>query len=162
MDMIVGLGLGLGLGVMIYFLFTACGAFLLSLIAKLLADSFLTGHPPILVRNVGLHFSENPGIAFGIRLPGAVQSILIACAMVFVLFLALRSGRRPFTQVSYGLIVGGALGNLIDRLNDGYVTDFIRVGLFPIFNIADSCITVGVAFLLAECLELFPYRKTGS
>ncbi len=137
-------------------------AFALSLTAKLFADSILTHHPLLFVRNVGLHFSENSGIAFGIRLPQAMQSILILCAMVFVLFLAICSDRRPFTQVSYGLIVGGAFGNLIDRFGDGFVTDFIQVGLFPIFNIADSCITVGVVFLLAEYLELFPRRKTGS
>jgi signal peptidase II len=47
-----------------------------------------------------------------------------------------------------GLQLGGALGNLIDRLTQGYVTDFISVGTFPVFNVADASISIGVAILI--------------
>jgi signal peptidase II len=49
-----------------------------------------------------------------------------------------------------GLILGGALGNVIDRIRLGYVVDFIQVGWFPIFNLADSAITVGAALLMLQ------------
>ena len=59
-----------------------------------------------------------------------------------------------------GLMLGGAIGNLIDRFTQGYVTDFISVGSFPVFNVADSCVTVGVGLLvLATILEENKQRK---
>jgi signal peptidase II len=50
--------------------------------------------------------------------------------------------------LALGLQLGGALGNWIDRMTVGYVVDFISVGNFPVFNVADSCITIGVGVLL--------------
>ena len=55
-------------------------------------------------------------------------------------------------RLALGLQLGGALGNLIDRLTRGTVTDFLSVGTFPVFNVADSGISVGVALLLADML----------
>jgi len=52
-------------------------------------------------------------------------------------------------RLAMGLYLGGALGNLIDRLQQGYVTDFISLGSFPVFNIADACVSMGVVALLA-------------
>jgi signal peptidase II len=50
-------------------------------------------------------------------------------------------------RLGLGLYLGGGLGNLIDRLNQGYVTDFISVGYFPVFNIADACVSLGILCL---------------
>ena len=50
--------------------------------------------------------------------------------------------------LGFGLIIGGALGNIVDRFDDGHVTDFIQIGWWPLFNIADSCISIGVIILL--------------
>ena len=55
-------------------------------------------------------------------------------------------------RVAISMQLGGALGNLIDRLNQGHVTDFISVGRFPVLNIADACVTVGVSLLLLSII----------
>ena len=54
-----------------------------------------------------------------------------------------------FMRISVGLVVGGAFGNLIDRVKDGFVVDFISVGWWPAFNVADSAISVGMTVILA-------------
>lgn len=100
-----------------------------------------------------LRHAENPGIAFGLRIPSPWQEILILAALVLVASIAVRS-RTALAHIAYGLILGGALANVWDRLGDGFVTDYFAVGSFPVFNVPDSCITVGVALLLAESLEL--------
>lgn len=107
-----------------------------------------------------LAYAENTNAAFGILhvLPYNVrQWILTGFALVaaMVLVFALITGRiqRPWTAAAVGLILGGDLGNVIDRLRLGYVVDFIvwHVGdryYWPTFNIADSAIVVGVFILL--------------
>lgn len=97
---------------------------------------------------------HNTGIAFGLfqghsLLFSIIASICVVALLVFVLFF---SHRIPFTSsrltsLAFGLILGGMVGNLIDRLYLGYVTDFIDIGFWPSFNIADSAITVGVILL---------------
>jgi len=94
---------------------------------------------------------ENPGAAFGI-LPGAGPFLLItaivgAIAIVAYLLLAPMSGR--WFAIALGMILGGALGNLIDRASRGTVTDFIDPTHYPAFNLADSSIVVGVMVLIA-------------
>ncbi len=99
-----------------------------------------------------IHFShvENAGAAFGI-LQGAggflVAAGLVAVAGVTFFLLTLPSHSR-FYPTALSLILGGALGNLIDRVRFGAVTDFIDPIYYPAFNLADSCIVVGVAALL--------------
>ena len=72
--------------------------------------------------------------------------------------------RSPFLdsisgKLAVGLILGGIVGNLIDRLSQGYVTDFIGVGIWPAFNIADSAIVVGVIILAYSLLPLVRAKK---
>ena len=62
------------------------------------------------------------------------------------------------SRLALGLVLGGTVGNLIDRLCFGYVTDFIDVGIWPAFNVADSAITVGVLIFV---YSLFPLFKAG-
>ncbi len=62
-------------------------------------------------------------------------------------------------KVSLSLMLGGAIGNLIDQFTLGFVTDFIAVGRFPIFNIADSAVTIGVGLML---LDMIIKEKNGS
>lgn len=139
---------------MTQFWITAAAAFAGSYAAKLLADTFLHDRVAVIGSFAGLQYSRNPGIAFGLRLPDAVQEIFILAALVLVFVLAWKSAGTLWSRVGYGLIIGGALGNVVDRAFDGFVTDFFQVGGFPIFNVADSCITVGVVFLLAESVAL--------
>ncbi|MEO8688416.1 MAG: signal peptidase II [Solirubrobacteraceae bacterium] len=92
---------------------------------------------------------RNRGVAFGLFADGGIVLIVIGVAAVVALlaFFATHS-RRPLVWLPTGLLLGGAAGNLIDRLRDGYVTDFINLPLWPAFNLADSCITIGVLSLL--------------
>ena len=101
---------------------------------------------PLEIRHV-----TNPGIAFGLFSSWAtVVTVLTAVAVGWMLFYFARSGaRHPVLPVALGLLVGGSLANLIDRLRLGHVTDFLDLRFWPAFNLADSFIVVGVAILLA-------------
>jgi signal peptidase II len=92
---------------------------------------------------------RNRGVAFGLFADGGLVLIVIggACVAALLAFFATHS-RRPLVWLPTGLLLGGAAGNLIDRLHQGHVTDFIDLPLWPAFNLADSCITIGVLSLL--------------
>jgi len=96
---------------------------------------------------------HNAGIAFGITLPEHFQSLIINLALAAVLLLVVRSNRDRVRDIGFGLIFGGGLSNVIDRASDRIVTDFIAVGTFPVFNIPDTCITIGVILLILEGLR---------
>ncbi len=104
----------------------------------------------------GIEFvnTRNRGVAFGF-LPGSHLgvTILIGLALVVLLsYFALRAD-RPLIWLPTGMLLGGALGNIIDRLRAGSVTDFIKLPLgWPPFNLADASITIGIVllFLLIE------------
>ena len=115
-----------------------------------------TGTIFIIGRFLRLSLSMNPGIAFSIRLPSPLQELLITGALLAVGYAAVRSKPEAMSSAAFGLIFGGAAANLVDRFIDGSVTDFIAVGTFPVFNLADATISVGVGLLLAENL-----RKNG-
>lgn len=127
----------------------AIGSCVAGLAAGFLARAFLAAPVPILGDWLVLRYAENPGIAFGLRIPSPWQEILILGALAVVLAVALRS-RTVVSRIGYGLILGGALANVLDRFVNGFVTDYVAVGSFPVFNLPDSCITVGVALLLVE------------
>jgi signal peptidase II len=93
--------------------------------------------------------TRNSGVAFGLFSGGGIVLVIIGIASVVALlaFFATHS-RRPLVWLPTGLLLGGAAGNLIDRLHQGYVTDFIDPVLWPAFNLADTCITLGVVSLL--------------
>ncbi len=71
---------------------------------------------------------------------------VVAISALLIFFA--RHSRRPLVWLPTGLLLGGAAGNLIDRLDRGYVTDFIDLPAWPAFNVADICITLGVLSLL--------------
>lgn len=93
---------------------------------------------------------RNTGSAFGLfqEFGGifAVLAILVS-ALIIYYFPRIESGDWPL-RLAMSLQLGGAVGNLIDRLNYGYVTDYVSIGNFPVFNVADSSITAGVLVLL--------------
>ncbi len=133
-------------------LWTILAACLSALLAGLAATVLLRESIPIIGMWVGLELTQNPGVAFGIQLPAMVQFAAIAGAFGVVVFMALRGRQRAMDRVAFGLIIGGALANLIDRLPDGVVTDFVVVRYFSVFNLADTWITVGAALLLLDIL----------
>ena len=101
-----------------------------------------------------LTHGTNSGSAFGL-LPN--QTVLLTVASVaaigfLVYFYRVYAMPRPLLRLAIGLQLGGALGNLIDRVRDGKVVDFIDVGAWPIFNLADSSIVVGMTMLFGILL----------
>lgn len=94
-------------------------------------------------------FQTNTGAAFGLLQDQGLFLMLIALVVIgVILFYHRFLGQDTWLiRVSLGLQLGGALGNLVDRIRDGFVTDFIDLQVWPIFNIADSAICVGVAIL---------------
>jgi signal peptidase II len=91
----------------------------------------------------------NRGIAFGM-LDDAGSAVLIIAAVAFAALLGtfLASAERPGLWLPIGLLAGGAIGNLIDRIREGFVTDFIDPPRWPAFNVADIEITAGVLILI--------------
>ena len=122
---------------------------ILSIAAATAADIYLSARVPILGSFAGLQYSLNPGIAWGIRLPAGIQELAIFLALVAVGYMA-KSAKSTLSLTAFGLIIGGGMGNIVDRLRDGVVTDFFQIGSFPIFNVADSFVTIGVGLLLVE------------
>ncbi|MDP7477576.1 MAG: signal peptidase II [Candidatus Peribacteraceae bacterium] len=120
-----------------------------SVFAAMAADIYLSARIPIIGAFAGLQYSLNPGIAWGIRLPSGAQEVAILLALIAVGYMA-KSAKSSISQAAFGLIIGGGLANIVDRIRDGVVTDFFQIGSFPIFNVADSCVSIGVGLLLVE------------
>ncbi len=101
-----------------------------------------------------LTYVQNTGAAFGIFDGNTfVLAIVSGIALVLLGIFSFNLHRLPFgdtiiAHVALGLMIGGALGNLIDRLVLGYVVDFIDIGPWPVFNLADSAVVVGVGILV--------------
>ena len=97
-----------------------------------------------------LQLSFNPGIAFGIRPPFVLLIIFTLIFIPTLLYLAIKelNLEKQITRLAISLILGGAIGNLIDRFTYGAVTDFIKIGPWPNFNLADIYISLGVLFML--------------
>jgi signal peptidase II len=99
---------------------------------------------------VGITNVRNSGAAFGIAPAGtwlfAIASIVVSVGLVVYV---VRTPSRPWNDAVLGLILGGAVGNGYDRLVFGTVTDFINVHFWPVFNVADSAVSIGVVALIA-------------
>lgn len=121
-----------------------------------LGPDTMTNFIPILGDSVRIAYSHNTGVAFSM-LQGHPELLTILALLIIagaVFFYATQlPNHRTIVQVIMGLIMGGAFGNLADRVRLGYVVDFIQVGWFPIFNLADSAITVGAALLMLQFLR---------
>ena len=91
---------------------------------------------------------RNRGIAFGIPLPTLLQITISVILIGLLVYWLLMTEKKSFlNQAVFGIILGGALGNLVDRLLHRYVVDFIVLKPFPVFNIADIGITLGLIVL---------------
>ena len=103
-----------------------------------------------------IHHVQNSGIAFGLFASAtSIVIFLTVLAVIWMLTFFARSGaRHPVLPVGLGLVLGGSISNLVDRVRLGYVTDFLDVGPWPAFNLADSFIVAGVAVLVMTLLSL--------
>jgi len=122
----------------------------------LVTSSMNLGETIPLIQDV-FHFTHvrNTGAAFGILAGQRLFFILITLAVVVMLLLyASQVKDNRLLQIAFGLQLGGAVGNLIDRLMHGTVIDFFdfRVINFPVFNIADSAIVIGVSLFAIDVL----------
>jgi signal peptidase II len=112
--------------------------------------SIVPGEERGVLPGVQLVDARNHGVAFGF-LPGhhIAVTIVIGVAVAGLLAYFLRHATKPLIWLPTGLLIGGALGNILDRLRDGSVTDFIKLPLgWPPFNLADASITIGVLLLV--------------
>ena len=99
-------------------------------------------------------YVENRGAAFGLLQEQTTFFILVGVTVIGVILYSFRQMPRPsiILTVALGLQLGGAIGNLIDRVRFGYVVDFMDLSVWPVFNVADSaivCGVVGLAYTLA-------------
>jgi signal peptidase II len=110
-----------------------------------------------------IHHVRNSGIAFGLFSSATpIVIVLTAAAIAWMLWFFWRSGsRHPVLPTALGLVIGGSLANLFDRVRLGHVTDFLDLRYWPAFNLADTFIVVGVAILFLALLltERRPRRR---
>lgn len=102
-----------------------------------------------ITRFFAIHHIRNTGMAFGLGQGRSMVFLAVALvvAVLLVAWAAAAPKRDRLLRTTLGLLVGGALGNAIDRVRFGNVVDFVDVRFFPIFNVADSAITIGVVLL---------------
>ncbi len=115
----------------------------------LVRSSIERGEVVEIVGGLGLVNVRNTGIAFGLFSGGGPWlAVVVGVAMLVLVGAFVAHADTPLAWLPGGLLLGGALGNLVDRMREGAVTDFIDLPSWPAFNLADSAITVGVLSLL--------------
>ena len=137
-------------------------------VAKWLSKSYLQPSSIYRVINGLLSFTyvENRGAAFGMMKGWKYALIGVTLVTISILtyyyFKKVRKGPSKLLKASFNLIIPGALGNLIDRIFRGYVIDFIQLDFidFPVFNVADICICVGVGLLFIYLLFIYKEPET--
>ena len=124
-------------------------------VTKVLAPGLPADGVVLIPGVIGLRYAENQGIAFSLlsghpRLLGILSLLLIAAGYVWLR----KKDFGTFPMIGLALMAGGAAGNMADRLISGYVPDMIETLFvrFPIFNLADSCLTVGCVMLIISLL----------
>ena len=118
------------------------------------ASSIALDHAVKLVGPFSIHHVQNSGIAFGLFSSATVIVIVLTTVAVawMLVFFARSGARHPALPVALGLLIGGSVSNLVDRVRLGYVTDFLDLRWWPAFNLADTCIVVGVCLLVGSLL----------
>ncbi len=130
-------------------------------VTKALAVDRLTGEPDVEVAGelLQLHLTYNPGAAFSLGTRFTVVLSILACVATVVVLWLSRRLQNKWWAVALGLMLAGIDGNLMDRLfRDpspfrGHVVDFLMLPNWPVFNVADICINVGVAMILVQVLR---------
>ncbi len=124
-------------------------------LTKFLASKFLQLNRPVdLIKNcLSLSLVHNRGAAFGIFKDQLAVFVIISVLAIALISSYLKDKKRSlFSSISLSLILAGSAGNLIDRLRFGFVIDFLDFHIWPVFNLADSAITIGAILLSWELL----------
>jgi len=112
-----------------------------------------------------IHHVQNSGIAFGLfaQATGVVIVLTLVAIAWMIVYFSRSGARHPLLPVAVGLLIGGSISNLADRIRLGHVTDFLDLRYWPAFNLADSFIVVGVAILLGALVsaDRAPRRPRG-
>ena len=115
---------------------------------------------PVIPNIIHMTLVHNTGIAFGLFKDHGIVFIIIPVIAVILLIFNLYYYRQndavliPSYIIGFSLILAGAIGNLIDRIMFGYVIDFIDLRVWPVFNVADSAITIGAVIVAFKCFQL--------
>ena len=126
-------------------------------VAFLFADQFLKwiaqtslALPFIITPWASLRYEQNTGIAWSIAVPQPWLNILnVVLLIILPLYIARQIDlRKNHSQLFLAMLLGGALGNLADRLFRGYVIDYVSVGWWPVFNLADALLSLGIFLIL--------------
>jgi signal peptidase II len=127
----------------------ACVVIADQIVKALVTSSLSRGEERDIVGGIKLVNARNTGVAFGqLQDGGAIVSAVIAVAVIGMLVYFARHAARPWIWLPTGMLLGGALGNIIDRVREGAVIDFLKLPYWPPFNVADSAITIGVVILV--------------
>jgi len=120
----------------------------------LIASAFVPGESrPLLSHFLQLTYVQNTGAAFGLFKGQQALFILFTIGVIVWLLRELRNPSLPVApRWGCALVIGGAAGNLLDRWRLGYVVDFLDLRVWPVFNIGDSAITIGIALLCLHSL----------
>ncbi|HZU15050.1 MAG TPA: signal peptidase II [Candidatus Dormibacteraeota bacterium] len=139
----------------LWFALVAVAVVVLDRISKVLVQAYVApGREVQVLPHLWIANTHNSGAAFGLA-PQATLLFLVASVLVSggLLLYAVRTPMGAWTGAVLGLVMGGTVGNGYDRLVHGTVTDFIALHFWPVFNLADSAISVGVVLLLAGYLR---------
>jgi signal peptidase II len=119
------------------------------LVKALVTASLERGEQRDIVAGIKLVNTRNTGVAFGqLQGAGIIVAVLIGVAVVALLTYVARNAQRRWLWLPAGMLLGGAAGNVIDRVREGAVVDFLKLPHWPAFNVADASITIGVLVLL--------------
>jgi len=143
----------------IIFLSGVLAVVLLDRLTKNFFSGFLDLNESIAIIPHILHFTlvHNTGVAFGFFKDCGAVFIIVPVILTGLLIYNIYFYRHSphlsrIYVVAFSLILGGAIGNLIDRITLGFVVDFIDFRIWPVFNVADSAITIGAAIILLRCI----------
>lgn len=125
-------------------------------LAKFFATKYLE-NPVEIFPFLRLQLSHNLNIAFGIPFP-LLATITLSCgALVLFFYIYLKqTNQNPLATTAFALLIGGAAGNLLERIFFQQVTDFITLWFIPNFNLADTALTIGIVLLLLGYRKIFP------
>ena len=135
----------------------ASGVIICDLATKSLAVLFLDAPVDIIPGFASFELHKNPGLSFSIPFPNAMQIVISLFLLVLLVVYSKQEQRSLIEHLALASIFGGAIGNLTERILFASVTDFISIWKFPVFNIADIAISLGVVVLLT--VELFFSKK---
>jgi signal peptidase II len=127
----------------------------LDALTKAWARHDLARHAVHVLGVVWLRLQFNGGVSFSINQSGPLLTTIVTVAVAVVVVVVGVNAKRGAPSIGFGLLLGGGLANVVDRLvaSTHRVTDFIAVSSFPVFNLADVCITAGFAVLIVVALR---------